>query len=163
MNNDNQETSEVQFEECALKSNVFAFMSRLKAKARPRRRTSACSSTRTVPICERSWADVEPGTCSNIAYPVSRRLGTLLRHGHLPREEDGAIEFWRLKDCLRNEFENLNIGLMKSGRASWQKEEETRKDFNIVLIHQDKKFFTSELFKVIQDAILLILQYKTMY
>ena len=24
----------------------------------------------------------------------------------LPREEDGAIEFWRSKDCLRNEFEN---------------------------------------------------------
>ena len=44
---------------------------------------------------------------------------------------------------------NLNIGLMKSGRAQWRKAEETRKDFNIVLIHQDKKFFISELFKVI--------------
>ena len=43
-----------------------------------------------------------------------------------------------------------------------KKEEETRKDFSIVLILQDKKFFTSELFKVIQDAILLILHYKTM-
>ena len=43
---------------------------------------------------------------------------------------------------------NLNIGLMKSGRAQWQKAEETRKDFNIVPIHQDKKFFTSELFLV---------------
>ena len=58
---------------------------------------------------------------------------------------------------------NLNIGLMKSGRAQWQKAEETRKDFSIVLIHQDKKFFTSELFKVIQDAISLILHYRTMY
>ena len=28
-------------------------------------------------------------------YPVSKQLSTLLRHGHLPREEDGAIEFWR--------------------------------------------------------------------
>ena len=35
---------------------------------------------------------------------MSKRLSTLLRHGHLPREEDGAIEFWRLKDYLRNEF-----------------------------------------------------------
>ena len=25
-------------------------------------------------------------------------------HGHLHREEDGAIEFWRLKDHLRNDF-----------------------------------------------------------
>ena len=43
---------------------------------------------------------------SHIAYPVSKRLSSLLRHGDLPREEDGAIEFWRLKDCLRYEFEN---------------------------------------------------------
>ena len=35
----------------------------------------------------------------------------------------------------------LDMGLMKSGRASWQEAEETRKFFNIVLIHQDKKFF----------------------
>ena len=47
------------------------------------------------------------------------------------------------------------IGLMKSGRAAWQEEEETRKDTSIVLIRQEQ-FFTSELFEVIQDAILLI-------
>ena len=55
---------------------------------------------------------------------------------------------------------DLNIGLMKSVRVQWQKAEETRKDFNIVLIHQGKKFFIFELFKVIQDAISLILQKK---
>ena len=32
-------------------------------------------------------------------------MNTLLRHGELPREEDGAIEFWRLKDDLQNKFE----------------------------------------------------------
>ena len=35
---------------------------------------------------------------------VSKKLINLLRHGELHREEDGAIEFWRLKDYLRNEF-----------------------------------------------------------
>ena len=45
----------------------------------------------------------------------------------------------------------LDIGLTISGRAPWQEEEETRKDFGNVLILQEK-FFTSELFKVIQDA-----------
>ena len=64
------------------------------------------TSTRTVPICERFWTDIEPQTNSPIAHPVSKRLSTLLRHGHLPREEDRAIEFWRLKDYLRNEFEH---------------------------------------------------------
>ena len=57
----------------------------------------------------------------------------------------------------------LNIGLMKCGRVQWQKAEATRKDFNIVLIRQDKKFYFSELFKVIQDAVPLILHYRTMH
>ena len=97
--NDNteQETSEMQFEECASRLNASDFASRTKAKAKPQRRTSACSSTRTVPIWESIWTDIEPGTQSNIAYPVSEQLSTLLRHGHLSREDDGAIEFWRKK------------------------------------------------------------------
>ena len=65
-----QETSEMQFEDFALKTNVLAFASRSKAKAKPRRRTPACSSTRTVPISERSWTDIEPENYSSIAYPV---------------------------------------------------------------------------------------------
>ena len=56
---------------------------------------------------------------------------------------------------------NLNIGFMKNGRARWQEAEAT-KDFNIALTRQDKKFLTSELFKVIQGAIPLILHFKTM-
>ena len=55
----------------------------------------------------------------------------------------------------------LNIGLMKCGRATWQEVEATRKGFNTVLTRQDKKFFASELFKVIQDAIPLILHCRT--
>ena len=99
-----QETSEMQLEEFALKTNVLASASRSKTKAKARRRTSACSSARTVPICERSWTDLEPEDYSSIAYPVSKQLSTLLRHGHLPREEDGATEFWRLKEYLRNDL-----------------------------------------------------------
>ena len=62
-------------------------------------------------------------------------------------------------------FRNISciviIGLTKSGRAAWQEEEEKREEFIIVLIHQDQ-FVISELFKVIQDAISLILHYRTM-
>ena len=101
-----RETSETKTEIFALKTDVFAFESRSKAKAKPRRLTSACSSTRTVPNRERIWIDVEPGAQFVQAYPVAKRLNTLLRHGQLPREEDGAIEFWRLKDDLRNKFEH---------------------------------------------------------
>ena len=48
--NNEQETSEMQFEDFALKTNVLAFASRSKAKAKPQRRTPASSSTKTVPI-----------------------------------------------------------------------------------------------------------------
>ena len=53
-----QETSEMQFEDCVLKSNVLAFASRTKAKAKPQRRISASSSTKTVPIGDRTWTDI---------------------------------------------------------------------------------------------------------
>ena len=99
-----QETSEMQFEDFALKTNVLSFASRSKAKAKPRRRTLAISSTRTVPIGDRTWTDIEPEDYSPIANPVSKQLSSLLRHGHLLREDDGAIELWRLKDCLQDPF-----------------------------------------------------------
>ena len=78
-----QETSGTKSEEFALKTNVLAVVSRSKAKAKPRRPTSPCSSTRTVPICERLWPDIEPGTQSNLAYLVAKRLNILLLHGSL--------------------------------------------------------------------------------
>ena len=102
-----QETSETKTEVFALKTEVFAFASRSKADAKPKRPSTTCSSSRTVPILERTWIDIEPGAQFDQAYPVAKQLNTLLRHGELPREEDGAIEFWRLKDDLRNKFEHL--------------------------------------------------------
>ena len=66
------------------------------------------------------------------------------------------------KSIFGTNLSTLNIGMMKCGRVKWQEAEATRKDFNIVLTRQDKKFFVSELFKVIQDAIPLILHCTTM-
>ena len=72
---------------------LFAFASRSKAKAKPRRHSTTCSFSRIVPILERIWIDIEPGVQVDQAYPVAKRLNNLLRHGELLREEDGAIEF----------------------------------------------------------------------
>ena len=63
-----------------------------------------------------------------------------------------------LKKIFRNISHIALIGLTVSGRKAWQQEEKTRKYTCTVLILQD----ISELFKVIQDAILLILLYRTM-
>ena len=156
-----QETSEVQFEEYALKLNASDFACRSKANAKPQRREPACSSTRTIPIGERIWTDAEPGEYSISDYAVSKKLTHLLRHGRLPGEDDGAIEFWRVKDDLQKYSCIVIIGLTTSGRKAWQEEEETRKDTSIVLIPQEQSC-TSELFKVIQDVVSLILLYRTM-
>ena len=94
-----QETSEMQFEDFALKSNASASASRSKAKAKPQRRISASSSTQTIPNGERTWTGVEPQDYSLTDYSVSKKLVNLLRHGSLPREDDGAIEFWREPFC----------------------------------------------------------------
>ena len=100
LNSNEQETSDMQFEEYALRLNAGDFASRSKAKAKPQRRDSASSSTGTFPIGERTWTDVEPVEYSISDNEVSKKLIRLLRHGSLPREDDGAIEFWRMKDNL---------------------------------------------------------------
>ena len=78
------------------------------------------------------------------------------------RWSDWILEVKRLIIFGTN-LRTLKIGLIKSGRVQWQKAEETRKDFNIALTRQDKKFFISELFNIIQDAISLILHYRNIY
>ena len=100
LNSNEQETSDMQFEEYALRLNAGDFASRSKAKAKPQRRDSAISSTGTFPIVERIWTDVEPVEYSISDNEVSKNLIRLLRRGSLPREDDGAIEFWRMKDNL---------------------------------------------------------------
>ena len=84
--NNEQETSEMQVDNFALKSNARAFASRSKAKAKPQRRTLASPSTRTLPIGERKWTGVEPEDYSPVDHPVSKQLSTFLRHGRFPEK-----------------------------------------------------------------------------
>ena len=99
-----QETSEMQFEDYTLRLNASDFASRSKAKANSQRRESASSSTITIPIGERTWTDSEPQKYSLSDYPVSKKLINLLRHGSLPREDDGAIEFLENKRLSSGSF-----------------------------------------------------------
>ena len=67
--------------------------------------------------------------------------------------------------CIEKKMEPSNsalIDLIASGKHAWQEEEEeTRKDSSTVLILQEQ-LCISELFRDIQDAILLILHYRRM-
>ena len=62
----------MQFEDYALKLNASDFASRSKVKAKPQRRSIASSSTRTIPIGERTWTDIEPQEFSLSEYSVSK-------------------------------------------------------------------------------------------
>ena len=78
-------------------------------------------------------------------------------------KEDGAIEFWRIKDYLQKHFlRSQHLSDEKSKSSILAKGREIRKYVIIVLIIQEK-FFISELFNVIQEAIVLILHHKIMY
>ena len=144
------------------KRMYLLFASRSKAKAKPRRRTPACSSTRTVLIGEWTWTDIEPENYSSIAYPVSKQHSTLLRHGDLPREEDGAVEFWRWKDYFRNDFVHSQHWSDEMWKSTMARGGGNKKRFQYCTDPSGQEII-SELFKVIHDAISLILNCRTTY
>ena len=132
--NNEQETSEMQFKEYALRLNASDFASRSKPKVKPQRRESASSSTKTFPIRERIWTDVEPGEYSISDHEVSKKMIRLLRHGSLPREDDGAIEFWRITNDLQKYFLHCHHW----SDDKWKKSMVgggNKKNTSIVLIH----------------------------
>ena len=58
-----------------------------------------------VPIERRNWIDIEPRKYSLSEYEVSKKVIFLLRHSQqVHREEDGAVNFWRMKENLQNQF-----------------------------------------------------------
>ena len=66
------------------------------------------------------------------------------------------------KNIFRVSFHTLFIGLTVGGKhVLQQEEEEQRGDSSTVMMHQEQ-LFISEPFRDIQDAILLILHYRTL-
>ena len=171
--NDNNEQATSEFEDFALKPNVLALWrsdQRLKQNNEDVFLPAQLQELYT--IGERTWTDIETENYSPIAYSVSKQLSTLLRHRCIYLEtDDGAIEILEnQKDNLRNDDYLRNVlrthrhwSDEKLQSCNGNRAEETRKRCQyLVLIRQDKKFFTYQLFKVIQDAISLILHYRTM-
>ena len=105
LTNNEQEIPEIQLEEYAWKLDAKDFACWSKAKAKPQRRELAGPSTRTIPFGKRTWTDVEVGENSLSEYEVSKKLIHLLRHGNqVHREDDGAVQFWRIKENLQKYF-----------------------------------------------------------
>ena len=91
-------------EEQASQSIVKVFAARSKAKAKPQRREPVDLPS-IIPMNERKWIDIEPEESSLSAYEVSKKVINLLRHCQtVQREDDGAVQFWRIKNFLQNQF-----------------------------------------------------------
>ena len=85
-------------------TNVVAVRSKAKAKPQPRELTG----TTTIPLRERRWIDIEPSKQDLDPYDLSKKVINLLRHNQtLYREEDGAIEFCKIKFHLRDHHSQI--------------------------------------------------------
>ena len=108
-------------------TSIKVVAARSKAKAKPQQREPVDTPT-IIPMHERRWVDIEPSEQTLAAYDLSKKVISLLRHYQtVQREEDGAIQFFRIKFHL-------------------QQEEVQKGDISIALIIREESF-TSELFK----------------
>ena len=86
-------------------TNVVAARSKAKAKPQPR---ELVGTTATIPIHERRWIDIEPSEQNLASYDLSKKVINLLRHNQkLHREEDGAIQFYKIKFHLRDHHSQI--------------------------------------------------------
>ena len=87
-------------------TSVVAARSKAKAKPQPR---ELVGTTATIPIHERRWIDIEPSKQDLASYDLSKKVIKLLRHNQtLQREEDGAVQFWRIKFHVRNHHSQIH-------------------------------------------------------
>ena len=106
-NHNNTEIPADPHEEQASQSSVKVIAARSKAKAKPQKREPVDTPI-IIPMNERKWIDIEPSEPSLAAYEVSKKVISLFRHTQtVQREEDGAIQFWRIKFHLRNQFSQI--------------------------------------------------------
>ena len=105
---DNTEIPADPQEEQIPQASTSVVAARSKAKARPQPRELAGTTT-TIPLRERRWIDIEPSKQDLESYNLSKKVINLLRHNQkLHREEDGAIEFCKIKFHLRDHSQIQN-------------------------------------------------------
>ena len=79
------------------------FACRSKAKAKPQRREPV-NSPSIIPMNERKWIDIEPGNSSLCVRDFEEGNQSSSTFSTVQREDDGAVQFWRIKNYLRNQF-----------------------------------------------------------
>ena len=103
---DNTENPADPQEEQIPQASTSVVAARSKAKAKPQPRELAGKTT--IPLRERRWIDIEPSKQDLDSYDLSKKVINLLRHSQtLYREENGAIEFCKIKFHLRDHHSQI--------------------------------------------------------
>ena len=146
-------------EDVPTSSGVVAARSKAKAKPQPR---VLVGTTATIPIHERRWIDIEPSKQDLESYNLSKKVVNLLRHNQkLHREEDGAIQFYKIKFHLRDHRPQIqNRSDDRWIICCFLQAEDPNEDISIALILWGQSFI-SVLFKDFLAAISLIPHYRT--
>ena len=136
-NYSNTEVSADLLEEQASQSSVKVIAARSKAKAKPQKRETV-ELPSTIPMNERKWIDIVPGNSSLSAYEISKKVIHLLRHSQtVQREEDGAVQFWRIKNCLQSQFPQTQYLSDDRWKACLLQEEEQKGNISTALMFQE--------------------------
>ena len=141
------------------RNKLVAASSKAKAKPHPRVRVG---TTVTRPIQERRRIYIEPSEQNLSSYDLSKKVVNLLRHNQTLREDDGAIEFYKIKFFFEIIIHKYKFGLMIVGKLVWLQEEVRKEDISIVLMIREQSS-TSVLFKDILKVISLIQRLRLMW
>ena len=140
-----------------LKMKVVA--ARSKAKTKPQRR-EPFDVPSIIPMIERKWIAIEPSEPTLTAYEVSKKVISLLRHSQtVQREDDGAVQFWRIKNFLQIQFPQILYWSDDRWKACLSAGGGAKRRYQYI---SGTIIYFRALFKHIQDAISLILHCRTM-
>ena len=157
---DNTEIPADSQEEQVPQTSIKVVAARSKAKAKPQPRVLV-GTTATIPIHERRWIDIEPSKQNLASYDLSKKVINLLRHNQtLQREEDGAIQFYKIKFHLRDHHSQVKNWSDDRWKACLAAGGGSKRRYQYFLIIWEQSSI-SELFKDILEAISLILRYRT--
>ena len=149
-------------EEQTPQTSTSVVAARSKAKAKPQPRVLV-GTTATIPIHERRWIDIEPSKQNLASYDLSKKVINLLRHNQtLQREEDGAIEFYKIKFYLRNHHSQVQHWSDDRWKACLAAGGDSKRRYQYCS-DDSGTFFAFVLFKDILEAISLIQRYRTMW
>ena len=145
------------------RTSVKVVAARSKAKAKPQKRELVDTPSISYRCTKENGLTLSHQHQNLAAYEVSKKVISLLRHNQtVQREEDGAIEFCKIKFYLRNHHSQVQLwsddrwkACLAAGGGSKRRCQYCSDD--------SEELSTSVLFKDILEAISLIQRYRTMW